>query len=135
MLLCQVLCRARQAVALSEDHKPFHAIESARIVAAGGHVTMQRVNGDLAVSRALGDFSYKMRRDLPAEKQQVSAEAEVRVVSRDPEDQLMIICCDGIFDVMSNQEVCTYVMQQIDDGYPLHRCGRRCCCPVAAAAL
>ena len=120
-----VLCRARQAVALSEDHKPFHAVESARIIGAGGHVTMQRVNGDLAVSRALGDFSYKMRHDLPAEKQQVSAEAEVKVVTRDPEDNFVIICCDGIFDVMSNQDVCTYVMQQIDDGYPLHRCAER----------
>jgi protein phosphatase 2C family protein 2/3 len=38
---------------------------------AGGTVTMRRVNGDLAVSRALGDFVYKHMTDLKAEEQQV----------------------------------------------------------------
>ena len=33
--------------------------EAARIHSAGGSVMIQRVNGSLAVSRALGDFDYK----------------------------------------------------------------------------
>jgi protein phosphatase 2C family protein 2/3 len=48
-----------EAVALSDDHKPDNAEEKERVLAAGGEVKFGRVNGDLAVSRAVGDFVYK----------------------------------------------------------------------------
>ena len=44
---------------LSEDHKPDNEKEKARIEAVGGFVEENRVNGSLALSRALGDFEYK----------------------------------------------------------------------------
>ena len=56
-----VLCRGSRAVALSRDHKPHEAGERTRILQAGGFVADGRVNGDLALSRALGDFRYKVR--------------------------------------------------------------------------
>lgn len=59
------------AKALSFDHKPMLPIERARVDAAGGYVQWNRVDGDLAVSRALGDFSFKNRPDLPPEAQKV----------------------------------------------------------------
>ena len=37
--------------------------EKRRIEEAGGRVMIQRINGSLAVSRALGDFEYKQRTD------------------------------------------------------------------------
>jgi len=46
----------------TRDHKPTDPGEEARIRGAGGTVAMGRVNGDLALSRALGDFVYKTRR-------------------------------------------------------------------------
>jgi len=48
-----------ETVALSNDHKPYNALEMKRITEAGGSVKNNRVNADLAVSRALGDLNYK----------------------------------------------------------------------------
>ena len=44
---------------MSVDHKPEDPVERARIYNAGGFVEENRVNGMLALSRALGDFEYK----------------------------------------------------------------------------
>lgn len=57
------------AKALSFDHKPNLPVELERVNAAGGFVQWGRVDGDLAVSRALGDFGFKNRPDLPPEQQ------------------------------------------------------------------
>lgn len=48
-----------KAVPLSYDHKPDDEPEERRIRAAGGYVAGGRVEGDLAVSRGLGDFRFK----------------------------------------------------------------------------
>lgn len=66
-----VLGTAGQTKPLSEDHKPNDEIERKRIENAGGCVQWKRVDGDLAVSRAMGDFQYKNRPDLPAKDQKV----------------------------------------------------------------
>lgn len=50
---------AKGVVPLSEDHKPDNAGELARIEKAGHHVEDSRVDGNLALSRAFGDFQYK----------------------------------------------------------------------------
>jgi serine/threonine protein phosphatase PrpC len=47
------------ALPLSCDHKATRPDERARIMAAGGAVWAKRVNGDLAVSRAIGDHDLK----------------------------------------------------------------------------
>lgn len=105
-----ILVRDDKAVEMSEDHKPYLDGEAARIEKAGGTVIQRRVNGDLAVSRALGDYVYKHRRDLPAEAQQVSAEPELRVQPRSAGDQFLVLACDGIWDVMSNDQVAEYLV-------------------------
>jgi len=47
------------AFPMSEDHKPDNEVERLRISKAGGFVTDGRVNGNLNLSRALGDLEYK----------------------------------------------------------------------------
>ena len=54
-----VMSKAGRAVDMSEDHKPDNTKELERIQRSGGFVEEGRVNGMLALSRALGDFEYK----------------------------------------------------------------------------
>ena len=44
---------------LSDDHKPDREDEKIRIEASGGFVQDGRVNGELSLSRAIGDVYYK----------------------------------------------------------------------------
>jgi serine/threonine protein phosphatase PrpC len=56
-----VLCRAGgQCVELTSDHKPSRPDEAARVRAAGGFILHKRVMGELAITRAFGDKSFKM---------------------------------------------------------------------------
>ena len=60
---------------LSQDHKPNNEGESRRIVADGGWVQLNRVNGNLALSRALGDFIFKKNDNKRAEEQIVTGKS------------------------------------------------------------
>lgn len=63
-----------QLVQLSHDHKPNNPEEMDRIYNAGGWVEFNRVNGNLALSRALGDFLFKRNQTISAEQQIVTGE-------------------------------------------------------------
>ncbi|GMI41699.1 hypothetical protein TrCOL_g4531 [Triparma columacea] len=104
-------------VALSDDHKPYNPGEMARIEAGGGYVSMKRVDGDLAVSRALGDFQYKDKEGLPPQKQRVTADPDVTTYERKRgKDEFVVIACDGIWDVATNEECLDMVQGILDEG-------------------
>lgn len=108
-----IFCRNGSPVVCTEDHKPSLPTERERIVNAGGSVIIQRVNGSLAVSRALGDFEYKNVVGRGQCEQLVSPEPEVLKVERNPADEFLVLACDGVWDVMSNEEVCSYVASRL----------------------
>jgi protein phosphatase 1G len=62
-----VLRQNNATIQLSEDHKPELFEENKRIVAAGGYVMEGRINGNLNLSRALGDLEYKQDKSLKPE--------------------------------------------------------------------
>jgi serine/threonine protein phosphatase PrpC len=54
---------------MSSDHKPNNPEEYARIIAANGTVSPDgRINGNINLSRSLGDFEYKRNDALPPEQ-------------------------------------------------------------------
>ena len=71
----------------------------------------RRGDGDLAVSRAFGDFVYKCTATKEWREQKVSVEPVVTACERDENSAFVILACDGIWDVMSNEEASGYVCQ------------------------
>lgn len=109
-----VLCRGGQTIALSEDHKPGQPAELARITAAGGWVSeVGRVNGNLNLSRSIGDLRYKGRADLPPDEQVITAAPEVRSIELHPSDEFCVLACDGVWDVRSSEEVVAFVRERL----------------------
>ena len=85
-----VLCRAGKAVRLTYDHKGSDKQEAKRITDAGGFVMSGRVNGVLAVTRALGDSSMK---------EFVVGAPYTTETELCGEDEFLILACDGVRDL------------------------------------
>jgi serine/threonine protein phosphatase PrpC len=112
-----VLRRNGSTLPLSFDHKPSNVPERQRIVAADGHVQRRRVDGDLAVSRALGDFHFKVDPNLPVGAQKIVATPDVMVYRRDYEhDEFLLLACDGVWDVVDNAECSNRVQDYLIAG-------------------
>lgn len=91
-----------KAEAMSEDHKPNNTEEFARIKNAGGKVADGRINGNINLSRALGDFEYKNNPNLKLEEQLVIAKPDIKKRSLQGVG-LIVMGCDGIFEIKTNQ--------------------------------
>lgn len=104
-----IICRNNMAMTLTRDHKPNLFEEKARITALGGEIEFDgvdwRIEG-LSVSRAFGDtnaepyltcmpdmFKYKLTKD----------------------DKFMVVCCDGLVDVFSNDYIVNYILENCYD--------------------
>lgn len=111
-----VLCQQGKAVPLSFDHKPSNESEINRIVAAGGWVDSGRVNGNLALTRALGDFVFKTSENLKPEEQVVTADPDVIEVELTRDHEFIVLACDGIWDCLTNEQVVWYVRTRLAAG-------------------
>lgn len=93
-----------QATQLTTDHKASNEDEKHRIEEGGGMVLyvkgVPRVNGRLAVTRAFGDAELS---------QLVIADPEVTVHELRPEDEYIVLASDGLWDVMSNEQVASCI--------------------------
>lgn len=98
---------------LSFDHKPQNPAETSRITAAGGYVEYNRVNGNLALSRAIGDFEFKQNYAIQPEQQIVTSDPEITEHDLGDEDEFLVLACDGIWDCLSSQQVIDVVRRLI----------------------
>ena len=110
----------------SEDHKPTNESERARIENAGGYVSMKRVDGDLAVSRALGDFCYKNTSSPNDwEEYKVTACPDVKRFDLTGVDWV-VTACDGIWDVFTSSTIKTFIDSIILEMGDDVDCGKVC---------
>ncbi|KAL0213063.1 hypothetical protein RCL1_006689 [Eukaryota sp. TZLM3-RCL] len=100
-----VLCRQGKAVRLSFDHKPSVPEETERIKSLGGFVDDDRVLGTLGVSRALGDAFLQPY---------VSSKPYISVTEVTPQDQFLIMACDGLWDVVSDEDSVRLISTEVD---------------------
>jgi serine/threonine protein phosphatase PrpC len=95
-----VLCHEGEAIRLIQDHRPSRPDEAHRIESAGGLIMRTggtaRVNGVLAVSRAIGNYIEL--------KKYVIAEPEIFVREVNAKDEFMLMASDGLWDFLSDQE-------------------------------
>ena len=97
-----LLIQNNDIIQLSKDHKLNLEEECERIKAAGAEIIEGRVNGELNMSRCIGDLKYKNNTKLPLHQQAVTSLPDVTVRQITPQDKYIAIACDGVWDVLSN---------------------------------
>ncbi|XP_072990373.1 uncharacterized protein [Typha latifolia] len=94
---------------LTEDHHPDREDEKSRVEAAGGYVLewagVVRVNGELALSRAIGDVPYKRYGVISTPEL-----TDWQALSRN--DSYLVAASDGVFEKMTTQEVCDLLLHE-----------------------
>jgi serine/threonine protein phosphatase PrpC len=101
---------------MSVDHKPESQIEIDRIEAAGSTITEGRVDGNLNLTRSLGDLKYKQRDNLTPEQQAITSNPDVYVFDYSDDIDFIIMGCDGIWEKKSNEEMVEYVYAKLKEG-------------------
>ena len=110
-----VISKNGVAIPMTVDHKPDLEEEKNRIYKAGGTVTDGRVNGNLNLSRSLGDLEYKQNKKMKPEQQIVTAFPDVTEEALQNID-MIILACDGVWDCKTNQEAVDFCSSKLKKG-------------------
>ncbi|XP_057496537.1 probable protein phosphatase 2C 74 [Actinidia eriantha] len=102
-----VLSRKGVADVLTSDHRLNREDERFRIENSGGYVHCRngvwRVNGSLAISRAIGD---------PHMKEWIICEPEIRKLPLTSDCEFLIMASDGLWDKVNDQEAVDLVLSE-----------------------
>ncbi|KAK9817610.1 hypothetical protein WJX74_001274 [Apatococcus lobatus] len=93
-----------QAEVLTTEHVPGNTLERKHIMAAGGNVTRSgkrwRLQGELALSRAIGDAPYRTCG--------LTAEPSITPWRQLTSDvQMLLLATDGLFETLSSEDACS----------------------------
>jgi len=118
-----VICKNGKAQAMSSDHKPGipeevariestgHSVHKETIIVNGTRTYAYRVDGQIAVSRAIGDADYKDNYGESPEKQAITCVPDITEEDLAAGD-FIILACDGVWDVLSNEDVVNFINQR-----------------------
>lgn len=115
-----VMSRGGSATRLTSmsDHKATDPLECKRVIEAGGQIFNDRVNGMLAMTRAFGDHLLKMP-ILP--NNVVSNVPDITSTDLAWQDNFVILACDGLWDVMNDQQAVELVSESMRELTPIAR--------------
>ncbi|XP_078482507.1 protein phosphatase 1F isoform X1 [Ciona intestinalis] len=105
-----VLIKNGKPVELTIPHKPERPDEKLRIEGLGGCVVWfgtWRVNGTVAVSRAIGDADHKPY---------ISGEADTVTLPLDGDEEYLCLACDGFWDVFNGTNLINLVTDYMREG-------------------
>ena len=111
-----VMARNNKCIPLSFDHKPDNEEEKNRIEKAGSTITEGRVDGNLNLSRSLGDLKYKQNKNLHPEEHPVTANPDIYEYELTGEEDFIIMGCDGIWETKSNEEMVEFIYEKLHEG-------------------
>ena len=118
---------------LHQTHRTTTPSERSRVISSGGFILRGRLNGSLAVTRAFGNHHYTVADTVggrPTEPPQCEPEPQpaacsmeglsvlpatrsIQLDSEGTEALFLVLCCDGLTDVMSDQQI----VQVVHEGY------------------
>ena len=121
-----VLSRKGQAVALSQDQKPHLFSEWERIQKAGGYIDEEGfLNGQLAVSRAIGDWHLEdLKRKEDGSPGPLIADPDINVHLCEAEDEFVLMGSDGLWDVFSSQGAVSFARDRLREHNDPEACTR-----------
>ncbi|CAA0821075.1 Probable protein phosphatase 2C 22 [Striga hermonthica] len=117
-----VLSRSGFAIEMSNDHRLTCLNERSRVESLGAYVDDGYLNGQLAVTRALGNWHIKGLKG-PKNDGPLIAEPELKLITLTKEDEFLIIASDGIWDVFRSQNAVDFARRRLKE----HNNVRLCC--------
>ncbi|XVE98461.1 hypothetical protein REPUB_Repub03eG0108700 [Reevesia pubescens] len=126
-----VLSRRGTAIEMSKDHRPCCMKEKRRIESLGGFIDDGYLNGQLGVTRALGDWHLEGMKEMGERIGPLSAEPELKMITLSKEDEFLIIGSDGIWDVFTSQNAIDFARRRLQE----HNDVKLCCKEIVEEAI
>ncbi|XP_057420549.1 probable protein phosphatase 2C 27 [Lotus japonicus] len=126
-----VLSRSGAVMEMSKDHRPLCMKERTRVESLGGFIDDGYLNGQLGVTRALGDWHLEGMKEMSGRGGPLSAEPELKLVTLTKEDEFLIIGSDGIWDVFRSQNAVDFARRRLQE----HNDVRQCCKEIIGEAM
>ena len=116
-----IISEQGNALAMTVDHKPNEQVEYQRIKENKEKLTYTGVYriGGLAVSRVIGDFHIKK------DTKSVIYRPDIFMAKRNEYQEFILLATDGLYDVMTNQEIVNFVHKQMKTTYDLDIISKR----------
>ncbi|CAJ1975589.1 unnamed protein product [Sphenostylis stenocarpa] len=126
-----VLSRHGRAIEMSKDHRPNCANERTRVESLGGFIDDGYLNGQLGVTRAIGDWHLEGMKEMSERGGPLSAEPELKLMTLTKEDEFLLIASDGIWDVFSSQNAVDFARRRLQE----HNDEKLCCKEIVQEAM
>ncbi|KAL2481243.1 putative protein phosphatase 2C 22 [Abeliophyllum distichum] len=118
-----VLSRRGEAIEMSKDHRPCCVNERARIESLGGFIDDGYLNGQLGVTRALGNWHIKGLKE-GENGGPLIAEPELKLMTLMKDDEFLIIGSDGIWEVFRSQNAVDFARRRLQEDNNVKSCCR-----------